>query len=326
MPRATVTDEQDSPWKEVLEAYFEAFLAFFFPEAHAEIDWSREHVFLDQDLQKLSRHAALGPRAVDKLVQVWLLGGEQAWVLIHVEVQSQRDPSFAERMYVYNYRLFDRYHRRVASLAILADERASFRPSVFSYTLWGCEVSLRFPVVKLLDYRERWAELEASQNPFAVVVMAHLEALRTRGDGLARGEAKLTLVRELHRRGYGAKDVRQLFRFIDWTMTLPAELDREFWTRLDALEEEKRMPYITSIERLGHQRGLEEGRNEGLQEGLRKGLLEAIRMDLEHHFGAEGLALMPELQALEDQALILRVHQALISGASLEEVRRIWRD
>ena len=28
--------DEDSPWKEVLERYLEAFLAFFFPEAHAD--------------------------------------------------------------------------------------------------------------------------------------------------------------------------------------------------------------------------------------------------------------------------------------------------
>jgi hypothetical protein len=125
MPKATLTDEQDSPWKEVLEIYFQAFLAFFFPEAHAEIDWSRPNVLLDKELQKVSRQAAFGPRTVDQLVQVWLRGGEEAWVLIHVEVQSQHDATFAERMYVCNCRLFDRYHRRVASLAVLADDRAS---------------------------------------------------------------------------------------------------------------------------------------------------------------------------------------------------------
>jgi flagellar biosynthesis/type III secretory pathway protein FliH len=172
---------------------------------------------------------------------------------------------------------------------------------------------------------KRWAELEASQNPFAVVVMAHLDALRTRRDGLARREAKLTLVRELHRRGYEAKDVRQLFRFIDWMMTLPEELEPQFWTRLHALEEEKRMPYITSIERIGHQRGLEEGRKEGLEEGLKEGMREGIRMDLKLRFGAEGLALMPEVQALQDEALLRRILEALIRGSSLEEVRQIWR-
>ena len=31
----------DSPWKEVIERYFQAFMAFFFPEAHAGIAWER---------------------------------------------------------------------------------------------------------------------------------------------------------------------------------------------------------------------------------------------------------------------------------------------
>jgi len=32
--------EFDSPWKEVIEAYFQDFLAFFFPYIHADVDWS----------------------------------------------------------------------------------------------------------------------------------------------------------------------------------------------------------------------------------------------------------------------------------------------
>jgi hypothetical protein len=30
--------EYDSPWKEILEDYFEDFMAFFFPKAHEDID------------------------------------------------------------------------------------------------------------------------------------------------------------------------------------------------------------------------------------------------------------------------------------------------
>ena len=32
--------DYDSPWKEALDRYFEACLALFFPEAHADIDWT----------------------------------------------------------------------------------------------------------------------------------------------------------------------------------------------------------------------------------------------------------------------------------------------
>ena len=50
----------DSPWKEALDVYLPAFLAFFFPHIHEEIDWSRGHVFLDKELQKIVPKAARG--------------------------------------------------------------------------------------------------------------------------------------------------------------------------------------------------------------------------------------------------------------------------
>ena len=170
--------DYDSPWKEALDRYFEAFLAFFFPQAHAEIDWSRGHEALDKELQQVVREAEQGRRLVDKLVRVWRTTGEEEWVLVHIEVQSQHEADFARRMYVHNYRLFDRYNRTVVSLAVLGDERANWRPDAFGYSLWGCTVGFRFPVVKLLDYAPHAGVLEQHPNPFATVVLAHLKRRR----------------------------------------------------------------------------------------------------------------------------------------------------
>ena len=92
----------DNPWKDVLEHFFGQFLAFFFPEAHAAIDWSRNYQSLDKELQQIVSESELGLRLADKLFKVWLKDGQEAWILIHVEIQNQRDPAFAERMFVYN--------------------------------------------------------------------------------------------------------------------------------------------------------------------------------------------------------------------------------
>ena len=46
-------------------------------------------------------------------------------------------------------------------------------------------------------------------------------------------------------------------------MSLPENLEQEFWREVRQLEEETKMPYITSVER----RGIEQGRQEGRQEG-----------------------------------------------------------
>jgi hypothetical protein len=162
---ASDQDDYDSPWKEALERYLPDFLALLFPQAHAGIDWSQGYEFLDKELQQVVRDAQLGRRLADKLVRVVDTAGQEDWLLIHLEVQGDPDAALAERLFVYNYRIFDRHRRPVISLAVLADERADWRPGQFGWRRWGCAVGIRFPSVKLLDYRARWAELEASANP-----------------------------------------------------------------------------------------------------------------------------------------------------------------
>ena len=69
----------------------------------------------------------------DKLVKVWRKNGTEIWVLIHVEVQSQDEADFAERMFVYHYRISDKYRCPVVSLAVLGDERRNWKPEKFGY-------------------------------------------------------------------------------------------------------------------------------------------------------------------------------------------------
>jgi predicted HTH domain antitoxin len=253
-------DQFDSPWKEILEIYFQDFVQFFFPQIHAEIDWSHGYDFLNQELAQVVRDAELGKRLADKLVKVWKLNGEETWVLIHIEIQSQEEGRFSERMFVYYYRLRDKYDLPIASLAILGDERDTWRPRPFESELWGCEVSFLFPIIKLLDYVPLWAELEASQNPFAIVVMAHLKTKETRNDAVVRKEWKFKLTRMLYERGYERQDILNLFRFIDWILELPEDLKQSFRDELEAYEREQQMPYVTSIERMGIEQGKEQER------------------------------------------------------------------
>jgi len=252
-----------------LEEYLEDFFALFFPEAHAEIDWARRPEFLDKELQQVVRDAKLGRRLADKLMRVWLRDGGEAWLLVHIEVQSQEEKDFARRMFAYWYRLYDRYAREVVSLAVLGDERPGWRPALYETGRWGCDLRFSYPIVKLRDYRARRAELEANDNPFATVVLAHLAAQETRGAAGQRREAKLALTRRLYERGYGRERVLSLFRFIDWLLELPATEEAVFWREAQAYEEERAMPYITSVERMGLERGRQEGRQEGLRAAAR---------------------------------------------------------
>lgn len=246
--------EQDSVWKEVLDAYFKEFLEFFFPDIHAEIDWNRKYEFLDKELEKISRRSDLGRRLVDKLVKVYLPDGEESWVLIHIEVQGKEESDFAERMFTYYYRILDRYKREVSSLAVLTDPNPNYKPDAHHKKRFRTELDFSYPIAKILDYNSKWAELEANPNPFAVIVMAQLKylELKKQADKLAW---KLRLVRMLYQRGYSRKDVIQLFRLIDWLIKLPDELEETFWEEVEK-EEEQGMPYVTSVERIGEKRGM----------------------------------------------------------------------
>jgi hypothetical protein len=243
---------------------------------------------------------------VDKLVKVWRKSGRAVWVLIHVEVQARRERGFARRLYVYNYRLFDRYDRTVVSLAVLADDDPNWRPGGYRDDLWGWSLRMTFPAVKLLDYAGREAELEADRNPFAKVVLAHLKALETRRDPGGRRAWKFRLVRGLYEQGFGAEDVRRLFRLIDWLLELPPALDKLFWQDLKTYEEERTVPFITTPERMG----------------IRAGLMQAIEDALRIKFGEEGVRLVPEITALEDAEKYRSVNRAILKATTLDEVRR----
>jgi hypothetical protein len=264
MPQAKA--DYDTPWKDVLEQFFEPFMRFYFPDAHAQIDWEAGFIFKDKELQKVTRRAKIGRLTVDKLVQVCLKSGLELWVLIHIEVQSQHDADFEKRVFVSNYRLFDGQDKPVASLVILSDTSSEWRPSEYGYSVFGSHMQLRFPSVKLLDYREQAAALEKDTNPFAVVTLTHLKAIETKGKNKVRYNWKRRLFRSLYQRGWKAEQIRHLYDFIDWVVDLPEELDDKLWEEMREYEEEINMPYVNSAERYGIKKGIAKGITKGRRE------------------------------------------------------------
>lgn len=126
----------DGAWKYALDHYLPACLALFFPWVHAGIDRSQPITDEPTALQQINPEASRGKQHVDKLIQVVRRDGIPALVFVHLEIQAQRDAVFAERMYRYHSRLFDRDGRPVASPAILADNDPAWHPTAFGYELW----------------------------------------------------------------------------------------------------------------------------------------------------------------------------------------------
>ncbi|MHB8765996.1 MAG: transposase, partial [Deferrisomatales bacterium] len=224
---------------------------------------------------------------------------------------------FAKRMYVYNYRLFDRYDRPVASLAVLADDVAGWRPQGFHYDLWGSRAGLAFPTVKLLEYAERTEELEQNPNPFAWATAAHLGTLATRGDPERRLGWKLRLAKRLYDRGYGRQDILDLYAFIDWLMALPSDLETRFHEEFTRFEAEKKMRYVTSAERIG----LEKGIQQGIQQGIHQRAHTAVIEVLETRFGVVPQSVAEAVGQVTQEAVLSMLLKRAVVVESLDAFR-----
>ena len=271
-------DDFDSPWKDILDCFFEDMMALLFPQIACLIDWSRGYEPLDKEFQKIVFDGDTGRVYADKLYRVYKRDGTETLLLIHIEIQGQKDGCFPERMFIYNYRAYDCFRLPVISLAILVDSDKNWRPDRFSYGEDGARMELRFPVVKIVDFADQWEVLEQSENVFSLCIMAQLKAMQTKNDYEQRGRWKFYLLRFMVRKGYNRQQIIELLRFIDWVLMLPDKMNEQIWQDFTQLEEVKRMPYISSFERYllekGFQEGKREGKLEGKLEGKREGKLE----------------------------------------------------
>jgi hypothetical protein len=272
-------DDYDTPWKTAVMRYFREFMAFFFPLAHDGIDWSKEYSFLDQELAQIARDARLGRRRLDKLVRVTAMEGDARLLYIHIEIQRCREKHFAERLFTYHYRLYDRFNSPIATLVILADPHPGWRPDTFSYEVFGCKINMQFPAVKLMDYWPALDQLLGDENPFALLTAAHLITLHTRGDEQRRFAFKCRLTELMYARGWDQQRILDLFDVLDWMMTIPDYLQHQLQGQIADLVRRKEMPFENLMIKMfkeqareeGRDLGLEEGRHEGLKEGLKEG-------------------------------------------------------
>ena len=110
-------DAYDSPWKGIIDRYFPAFIAFFFPEIYREIDWAHSYEILDKELEKITRDAEFGKRHADKLIT----NPFATVVMAHLKTLATRedpDARFRWKMFIFR-RLYESGHDRQEILDLL---------------------------------------------------------------------------------------------------------------------------------------------------------------------------------------------------------------
>src|SRR5438128_12698048 len=102
------------------------------------------------------------------------------------------------------------------------------------------------------------ARLGASSEPSAIIVLANCTVQQAGKDDQRRLARKLDLTCRLYEIGLQKADILELFRLIDWLMKLPKQLEAQLRRQLYEYEKEEKMPYITSIEQFGIEKGMEQ--------------------------------------------------------------------
>ena len=293
----------DEAWKKIIERFFPYMLRFFIPHLYQDADFSNGFIFLDKELEQLSKKSKKGAKYVDKLVEVQLKDGEDQWILVHIEVQGYADKEFPERMFRYYYRIYDKYSEKIVSLALITGMEKGISEGRFELEAYGSGVSFRYLSPRLMDFDKN--ELEKSDNPIALVILA----CQGREEAKKKGEAfniKLRLIRSMYEKGYSQDEIRALFEFIDWLITLSEKEEKLIREEIEKLEGVKKVPYVTSIERIGR------------REGRKEGILEVLDV----RFGSVPLDITDHINDIENDKKLKKLLRFAVSCSSIDEFKQ----
>ena len=119
---------------------------------------------------------------------------------------------------------------------------------------------------------------------------------------------KIQLVKSLYRRGWDRAIISELFRFIDWVITLPKWLEQIFWEEVKEFEKELTVQYVTTGERIGIEKGA--------LNNAREAVIEALEIHLEITAPTE---IINAVNQISDSSKLKELHKKAIKSATLDE-------
>jgi predicted transposase YdaD len=271
--------------KSAFEEFFPDLLRFFYPDEVKAFDFDRNIEFLDKELREITPETSKkgGNRYVDLLARCYLKNGREEWILVHIEIQGKNQQKFAERMFEYWYRIYDRYKVNVASLAVFTGSKKEALPSQFSKSYLRTHVAFEFPVYHIFDHTEE--ELLAMENPFSIVIVAAQKAsMRGKVPEQELSGQRLILAKELINKGiYDHEKIIKFLTFLkNYIFIENKEINIQFDKQIEIITGKKDpMGIIETVKMLAEEearkKGLKEGRKEGRKEGQEFGQEEKAR-------------------------------------------------
>jgi len=350
--KKTLHIRKDQLWKGAIEDLFEDFMHFFYPDYVDEIDFSKPVEFLDKELQQIYPEANTESinRRADMLVRVYLKNGAEKWLLVHIEVQGYKDEDFALRMFVYYYRIYDKYAKEITGIAVLTDDNRKFRPQHFEQRTWNTKIRYDFDMFKVIDYDEDY--YKKFENPFASllqVVRTHIRYKQVKSDEDLL-DLKLQLFRIMLQKGHTKKVIRNIATFIKFYVNFKHlgfydKFEEDIFViskkeksmglmELATKHRELEIAYIA--EKKGMEKGIEKGMEKGMEKGIEKGIEKGMEKGIDeekrkvianlikHGFSIEEIVKMMDYKVEEVEKIVveLKIEKFLKQEKNLEFIQK----
>ena len=252
----------DGIWKDFIVEFWREILERFLPELYKKADLEREPEFLDKELRDLlpyleqkNKNKKANAKYVDKLLKIFLKGGGEEWVLLHIEIQGRGGrENFSLRMFRYHCLIFIHHDRHPAALAILTAKRPKKEgaPGIYNYKFFGTEINYKYNVVNAYAFTDE--ELKSSGSFVDLFIYALKKSKENRKSKIEKGKYMREILKLLEERGLSQKKRRVFVIFVERALELSMEeYDEIYCKESGALPGEggkkTMVPYNSAIDR-----------------------------------------------------------------------------
>jgi predicted transposase/invertase (TIGR01784 family) len=192
-----------------LEAFEEEIVELLFPEIYSKINWNVKSEALDNELLEIQKEIFSKEEAEkiisDKIIKVTMKDNESKILFIHVEVQSYSSSEniFAERMFRYFYRIWDKFRYKykdnsdIVGSAIYTYNGSAGKDKRYVYKLPDLEDEILTYNFRTMDVEELDLNNISDENPLKLVFKIAKRLLSTKADDSEIFLAKVELFNEL---------------------------------------------------------------------------------------------------------------------------------
>ncbi len=288
---ASYTDH-DRLFKEVIQVFFQEFMEAFFPEEYKHINFSTVH-FLEQevftDILKGEK------RRIDILAEV-KVKGEETIILIHVEPQSYFQDEFAERMFIYNSRLYEKYRKPILPITVFSYNENKELPTQFTIDVPTFRViEFHYQQIHLINLN--WRKYIKQTNPIVAAFLSKMGYTKKE-----RLQVKMEFLRMIARLELDPAKTELIYGFFETYLKLTDKEEKKMHEEIKKLPQEEAdrvLELPNSYREEGVKEGIKEGVKKGIKEGVKKGKIKIVQNMIKKGLSEDLIADLAEISVSE---------------------------